>query len=81
MEAKIDFENLEKEAIWKIEDRLGDLEEDSGDVFLWASNSIPATKPERFSSVKNAKEYGILRNESYMRRGIMKRDEPIDYII
>lgn len=81
MEAKIDFNNLEKEAIWKIAARLGDLAEDSGDVFLWTSDSIPATKPERFSSVKNAKEYGILRNESYMRRGIMKRDEPIDYII
>lgn len=44
MEAKIDFENLEKEAIWKIAARLGDLAEDSGDVFLWTSDSIPATK-------------------------------------
>lgn len=81
MEAKIDFNNLEKEAIWKIAARLGDLAEDSGDVFLWTSDSIPAAKPERFSSVKNAKEYGILRNEFYMRRGIVKRDEPIAYII
>lgn len=81
MEAKIDFENLEKEAIWKIAARLGDLAEDSGDVFLWTRDSIPAAKPDRFSSMENAKEYGILRNEFYMRRGIVKRDEPIAYII
>lgn len=81
MEAKIDFNNLEKEAIWKIAARLGDLAEDSGDVFLWTSDSIPAAKPDRFSSMENAKECGILRNEFYMRRGIVKRDEPIAYII
>lgn len=33
MEAKIDFENLANENIVKIADRLGDLAEDSGDVF------------------------------------------------
>lgn len=81
MEAKINFKNLKNEDTWKIAARLGDLAEDSGDVFLWTSDSILATKPDHFSSEENAKEYGILRNEFYMRRGIIKRDEPITYII
>ena len=81
MNTKIDLNNLENENIVNIADRLGVLSEDSGDVFMWASDSIPATKPHTFSSEENAKEYGILRNEFYMRRGMIKRDEPIAYII
>jgi hypothetical protein len=81
METKIDFDNLEKENIMNIADRLGDLAEDSGDVFLWTSDSVSVTKPERFSSKENAKEYGILKNEFYIRRGMIKRNEPISYII
>ncbi|MBN2943285.1 MAG: hypothetical protein JTJ18_14865 [Streptococcus sp.] len=81
METKIDLNNLEKENIGKIEDRLCDLIDDPGDVFLWTGDSIPTKKPGRFSSEENAKEYGILKNEYYMRRGIVKRDEPIAYII
>lgn len=81
MEAKIDFENLANENIVKIADRLGDLAEDSGDVFLWTGDLVSVAKPERFSSEENAKEYGILNNEFYMRCGMIKRDEPITYII
>ena len=81
MNTKIDLNNLENENIVNIADRLGVLSEDSGDVFMWASDSIPATKPHTFSSEENAKEYGILRNEFYMRRGMIKRDEPKNYII
>ena len=81
MNTKIDLNNLENENIVNIADRLGVLSEDSGDVFMWASDSIPATTPHTFSSEENAKEYGILRNEFYMRRGMIKRDEPIAYII
>ena len=81
MNTKIDLNNLENENIVNIADRLGVLSEDSGDVFMWASDSIPSTKPHTFSSKENAKEYGILRNEFYMRRGMIKRDEPKNYII
>lgn len=81
MEAKIDFKNLAKENISMIAARLGDLNEDFGDVFAWTSDSDSATKPDRFSSVENAKEYGILKNEYYMRRGMIDRDKPINYII
>ena len=81
MNTKIDLNNLENENIVNIADRLGVLSEDSGDVFMWASDSIPATKPHTFSSKENAKEYGILRNEFYMRRGMIERDEPKNYII
>ena len=77
MNTKIDLNNLENENIVNIADRLGVLSEDSGDVFMWASDSIPATKPYTFSSEENAKEYGILRNEFYMRSGMIKRDSPI----
>lgn len=61
MEAKIDFKNLAKENIVMIAARLGDLNEDFGDVFVWTSDSVSVTKPERFSSEENAKEYGILK--------------------
>ena len=81
MEAKIDFKNLAKENIVKIADRLGDLHEDFGDVFVWTSDSVSVTKPNRFSSEEHAKEFGILNNEFYMRRGIINRDKPINYII
>ena len=81
MEAKIDFENLANENIVKIADRLVDLAEDSGDVFLWTGDPVSVAKPERFSSVENAKEYGILKNEYYMRRGMIDRDKPINYMI
>lgn len=81
METKIDFENLEKENIVNIADRLGVLSEDSGDVFLWFYDTLSAPTSKTFSSEENAKEYGILKNEYYMRRGIVKRDEPISYII
>ena len=81
MNTKIDFNNLEKENIVNIADRLGVLSEDSGDFFMWSSDSIPSTTPQTFSSEENAKEYGILRNEFYMRRGMIKRDEPKNYII
>lgn len=81
MEAKIDFKNLAKENIVKIADRLGDLHEDFGDVFVWTSDSVSVTKPDRFSSEEHAKEFGILNNEFYMRRGIINRDKPINYII
>lgn len=81
MNTKIDLNNLENEKIGKIKDRLCDLIDDPGDVFLWTGDSILIQKPGRFSSEENAKEYGILKNEYYMRRGIVKRDEPIAYII
>lgn len=81
MEAKINFKNLAKENISMIAARLGDLHEDFGDVFVWTSDSVSVTKPERFSSEENAKEYGILNNEFYMRRGMINRDKPINYII
>ena len=54
MEAKIDFKNLAKENIVKIADRLGDLHEDFGDVFVWTSDSVSVTKPDRFSSEEHA---------------------------
>ena len=81
MEAKIDFKNLAKENIVMIAARLGDLNEDFGDVFVWTSDSVSVTKPERFSSEENAKEYGILKNEFYMRRGMIDRNKPINYMI
>lgn len=81
MNTKIDLNNLENEKIGKIEDRLCDLIDDPGDVFLWTGDSILTKKPGRFSSVENAKEYGILKNEYYMRRGMIDRDKPINYII
>lgn len=81
MNTKIDLNNLENEKIGKIEDRLFDLIDDPGDVFLWTGDSIPTKKPGRFSSEENAKEYGILKNEYYMRRGMINRDKPINYII
>lgn len=44
METKIDLNNLENEKIGKIEDRLCDLIDDPGDVFLWTGDSIPTKK-------------------------------------
>ena len=81
MEAKIDLKNLAKEKIVKIAEPLGDLHEDFGDVFVWTSDSVSVTKPNRFSSEEHAKEFGILNNEFYMRRGMINRDKPINYII
>ena len=81
MNTKIDLNNLENENIVNIADRLGVLSEDSGDVFLWFYDTLSAPTSKTFSSEENAKEYGILRNEFYMRRGMIKRDEPIAYII
>ena len=81
MNTKIDLNNLENENIVNIADRLGVLSEDSGDVFLWFCDNLSAPTSKTFSSKENAKEYGILRNEFYMRRGMIKRDEPIAYII
>lgn len=81
METKIDFNNLENENIVNIADRLGVLSEDSGDVFLWFYDTLSAPTSKTFSSEENAKEYGILRNEYYMRRGLIERDEPKNYII
>ena len=81
METKIDLNNLENENIVNIADRLGVLSEDSGDVFLWFCDTISAPTSKTFSSEENAKEYGILRNEFYMRRGMIERDEPKNYII
>lgn len=81
MEAKINLNNLEKENIVNIADRLGVLSEDSGDVFLWFYDTTSAPTSKTFSSEENAKEYGILKNELYMRRGMIKRDEPKNYII
>ena len=81
MNTKIDLNNLENENIVNIADRLGVLSEDSGDVFLWFCDNLSAPTSKTFSSKENAKEYGILRNEFYMRRGMIKRDEPKNYII
>ena len=81
MNTKIDLNNLENENIVNIADRLGVLSEDSGDVFLWFYDTLFAPTSKTFSSEENAKEYGILRNEFYMRRGMIKRDEPKNYII
>ena len=81
MNTKIDLNNLENENIVNIADRLGVLSEDSGDVFLWFCDTLSAPTSKTFSSKENAKEYGILRNEFYMRRGMIKRDEPKNYII
>lgn len=81
MNTKIDLNNLENENIVNIADRLGVLSEDSGDVFLWFCDTLSATTSKTFSSKENAKEYGILRNEFYMRRGMIERDEPKNYII
>lgn len=81
MNTKIDLNNLENENIVNIADRLGVLSEDSGDVFLWFCDTISAPTSKTFSSEENAKEYGILRNEFYMRRGMINRDEPKNYFI
>ena len=81
MNTKIDLNNLENENIVNIADRLGVLSEDSGDVFLWFCDTLSAPTSKTFSSKENAKEYGILRNEFYMRRGMINRDKPINYII
>lgn len=81
MNTKIDLNNLENENIVNIADRLGVLSEDSGDVFLWFCDTLSAPTSKTFSSEENAKEYGILRNEFYMRRGMIERDEPKSYII
>lgn len=81
MNTKIDFNNLENENIVNIADRLGVLSEDSGDVFLWFCDTISAPTSKTFSSEENAKEYGILRNEFYMRRGMIERDKPKNYFI
>lgn len=81
MNTKVDLNNLENENIVNIADRLGVLSEDSGDVFLWFCDTLSAPTSKTFSSEENAKEYGILRNEFYMRRGMIERDEPKSYII
>lgn len=81
MNTKVDLNNLENENIVNIADRLGVLSEDSGDVFLWFCDTLSAPTSKTFSSEENAKEYGILRNEFYMRRGMINRDEPKNYII
>lgn len=81
MNTKIDFNNLENENIVNIADRLGVLSEDSGDVFMWFCDSISAPTSKTFSSEENAKEYGILKNEFYMRRGLIERGELKNYII
>ena len=81
MNNKIDLNNLENENIVNIADRLGVLSEDSGDVFLWFCDTISAPTSKTFSSEENAKEYGILRNEFYMRRGMIERDKKKNYII
>ena len=81
MNTKIDLNNLENENIVNIANRLGVLSEDSGDVFLWFCDTLSAPTSKTFSSEENAKEYGILRNEFYMRRGMIERDEPKSYII
>lgn len=80
MNTKIDLNNLENENIVNIADRLGVLSEDSGDVFLWFCDTLSAPTSKTFSSEENAKEYGILRNEFYMRRGMIERDKK-NYII
>ena len=81
MNTKIDLNNLENENIVNIADRLGVLSEDSGDVFLWFCDTLSAPTSKTFSSEQNAKEYGILRNEFYMRRGMIERDNPKNYFI
>ena len=81
MNTKIDLNNLENENIVNIADRLGVLSEDSGDVFLWFCDTISAPTSKTFSSEENAKEDGILRNEFYMRRGMIERDKPKNYFI
>ena len=81
MNNKIDLNNLENENIVNIADRLGVLSEDSGDVFMWFCDTLSAPTSKTFSSEENANEYGILRNEFYMRRGMIERDEPKSYII
>ena len=81
MNTKIDLNNLENENIVNIAERLGVLSEDSGGVFLWFCDTLSAPTSKTFSSEENAKEYGILRNEFYMRRGMIERDEPKNYII
>ena len=81
MNTKIDLNNLENENIVNIADRLGVLSEDSGDVFMWFYDTLSAPTSKTFSSEENAKEYGILRNELYMRRGMIERDKPKNYFI
>lgn len=81
MNTKIDLNNLENENIVNIADRLGVLSEDSGDVFLWFCDTLSAPTSKTFSNKENAKEYGILRNEFCMRRGLIECDEPKNYII
>ena len=81
MNTKIDLNNLENENIVNIADRLGVLSEDSGYVFLWFCDTLSAPTSKTFSSEENAKEYGILRNEFYMRRGMIERDKKKNYII
>lgn len=81
METKINYNNIQSEEIGKIADRLMELEKDSGDVLVWTENKKAVSKQKNFSSEENAKQYGALRNEFYMRRGIVERDKPVAYII
>ncbi len=81
METKINYNNILSEEIGKIADRLMELEKDSGDILVWTENEKAVTKQKNFSSEENAKKYGILKNEFYMRRGMIDRDKPISYII
>lgn len=81
METNINYSNIQSEEIGKIADRLMELEKDSGDVLVWTENEKAVTKQKNFSSEENAKQYGLLRNEFYMRRGIVERDKPVAYII
>lgn len=81
METKINYDDIQSEEIGRIADRLSELDDDSGDVWVWTQNEKAVTKPEYFSSEENAYQYGVLRNEFYMRRGMVERDKPINYII
>lgn len=81
METKINYNNIQSEEIGKIADRLMELEKDSGDVLVWTENEKAVTRQKNFSSEENAKQYGVLRNEFYMRRGFIERDKPVVYFI
>lgn len=81
METKINYDDIQSEEFDKIAARLMELEKDSGDVLVWTENEKAVTKQKNFSSEENAKQYGVLRNEFNMRRGLLKRTEPVAYII
>lgn len=80
MEAKINFENIQKEDQEKIMTRYKKLAADSGDVYAWQFSKNTPPSARTFSSEENAKEYEVLNNERFRRR-LGDRAPKTSYII